>query len=62
MASTISLPTPGHEKTDSVKTAPPSKLPNCNPTTVIIGIKAFFKACLFITAFSATPFALAVLI
>jgi len=62
IASTSSLPTPGHENTVSVKTAPPNKYPNCNPITVITGIKAFLRACLLITFFSATPFALAVLI
>jgi len=44
--STISLPIPFIAKTDSVKTEPASKLPNCNPIIVTTGINAFFNACL----------------
>ena len=55
IASTINLPSPFIAKTDSTKTVPPKSAPNCNPTTVITGISAFLKACLYITTLSFTP-------
>ena len=58
---TFSLPIPGHAKTVSIATAPPKALPRVEPRTVIIGMRAFFRACFLITYFSLTPLALAVL-
>ena len=39
IASRISRPSPGHEKTDSTTTAPPSSRPNCKPRSVTTGIQ-----------------------
>ncbi len=51
---------PGHENTVSVTTAPPSRVPNCSPVMVTIGIAAFLSVCLATTHASATPLARAV--
>src|SRR5437773_1069856 len=44
MAWTASWPIPGHAKTVSVTTAPPSNVPTWRPSTVTMGIRAFFRA------------------
>ncbi|MCY1447157.1 hypothetical protein D9M71_637620 [compost metagenome] len=62
MASTINRPIPGQLKIVSVKTAPPSKLEICIPSTVKIGVKAFLNACLPISKYSLIPLERAVLI
>ncbi len=51
---------PGQENTVSVTTAPPSRVPNCRPVIVTIGIAAFFSVCLVTTHSSPTPLARAV--
>ncbi len=51
---------PGHEKTVSVTTAPPSSVPNWRPVMVTIGIAAFLSVCLATTHVSETPLARAV--
>ncbi len=45
----------------SVSIAPENKPGIENPNKVITGIKAFLRACLYITTFSLSPLALAVL-
>ena len=60
MAETVRRPMPGQEKTVSIATAPPSRLPSVEPNTVMMGISAFFSACLRMTIFSLTPLARAV--
>jgi hypothetical protein len=40
------VPNPGHEKTDSTRTAPETTAENCKPANVITGDNEFFKACL----------------
>ena len=57
IASTTSLPIPGHANTDSVMTAPPSRVPTCSPSTVSTGTAAFRSACRSTTARSARPLA-----
>ena len=57
IASTTSLPMPGHANTDSVITTPPSKVPICSPSTVSSGTAALRSACRRITARSARPLA-----
>jgi hypothetical protein len=52
---------PGILKTNSVIAAPLTIPGTERAISVIIGIKAFLKACLYITLLSASPFALAVL-
>ena len=51
---------PGHENTVSVTTAPPSRVPNCSPVIVTMGMAAFLSVCLTTTNTSATPLARAV--
>ena len=58
----IIFPSPGIAKIDSVKTAPPNKLPNWIPTVVITGIRAFFNAWTIMIFISVWPFASAVTI
>src|SRR6185312_2735679 len=53
---TSNWPMPGHENTVSVRTAPPSSVPNCRPITVRIGMKALRSACRTATR-SGTPLA-----
>lgn len=57
---TISVPTPGHAKTVSVSTAPPSRYPAWTPMTVTIGTSAFLSAWRTTTRRSTSPFARAV--
>ena len=59
-ACTVSLPTPGQEKTDSTTALPASIIANVFPMLVMMGISALPNACLRMTRFSGTPFALAV--
>jgi hypothetical protein len=60
MDCTASRPMPGHENTVSVTTAPPSRVPNCRPVIVTMGMAAFLSVCLATTSTSATPLARAV--
>src|SRR5499427_199210 len=57
MASTMSLPMPGHAKIDSVMTAPPRRAPICSPITVSTGMAALRRAWRKITLRSASPLA-----
>ena len=52
IASIIRRPTPGMENTISVSIAPPRRVPNWRPTTVMIGINAFRNTCFTITTIS----------
>src|SRR5437763_1003250 len=55
-----SRPMPGHAKTVSVTTAPPSSVPNCRPVIVTTGSAAFLSVCFITTAASGKPLARAV--
>src|SRR3989442_376951 len=57
IASTTSLPIPGHAKIDSVITAPPSSVPICRPSTVSSGIVALRSAWRRTTRGSPSPLA-----
>ena len=56
MASTRRLPTPGQEKMLSMTIAPPSIWPRLIPRTVMVGRRAFFRACLRTTYRRVRPF------
>ena len=58
--STANLPMPGQANTVSVKSAPPSRLPNCRPMTVDTGSMALRRACLTLTEPLERPLARAV--
>ena len=58
--STAYLPMPGQLKTVSVSRAPPSRLPNCRPMTVVTGSIALRSACLMYTEPLERPLARAV--
>ena len=47
---------PGHAKTVSVTTAPPSSVPTWRPRTVTMGIIAFLSACRKMTSRAGRPF------
>src|SRR5438874_744513 len=57
IASTTSLPMPGHAKIDSVITAPPSSVPICRPSTVSSGMVALRSAWCSTTRRSPRPLA-----
>ena len=44
-ALTISRPTPGQAKIDSVTTAPPIKRPSCRPMRLTTGLMALGRTC-----------------
>ncbi len=46
---------PGHENTDSVSTAPASRIATCKPINVTTGIMAFFSEWLYTTTRSRMP-------
>ena len=54
-------PSPGHANTVSVRTAPPRRPPNARPITVVVGMRAFRRACFLMTTRSSSPFDRAVL-
>ena len=51
---------PGSVKTSSTTTVPPSRMPICSPTMVMIGISALRSACLRTTSRGRRPLAAAV--
>ena len=59
--STRMAPIPGIENTFSITTEPPNENAKLIPTTVTMGSRAFRSAWCRMTAFSAAPFARAVL-
>ncbi len=54
------VPMPLMPNTVSVRTAPPSSVPNWMPTTVTTGMSAFRKPCFMMVIFSPWPLARAV--
>jgi hypothetical protein len=59
MLSYSSDPSPGHAKTTSVSSAPPSRYPSCRPVMVMTGGRAFKMTCRHMSAARVNPLDLA---